>query len=118
MEYDLTRVHETNLKILKEIDRICRKYKIQYMLDGGTLLGAVRHQGFIPWDDDADVAFTRNHYEAFLKVVRRELPDTMELIMPWSFQKGRVFLILRQELFTKTAGPMRIQRRWSFMKAS
>ena len=44
MEYDLTRVHETNLKILKEIDRICRKYKIQYMLDGGTLLGAVRHQ--------------------------------------------------------------------------
>ena len=78
MQYDLTKVHETNLKILKEIDRICRKYKIKYMLDAGTLLGAVRHQGFIPWDDDADVAFTRSNYEAFLKVVKRELPDTME----------------------------------------
>lgn len=91
MEYDLTRVHETNLKILKEIDRICRKYKIRYMLDAGTLLGAVRHKGFIPWDDDADVAFTRNNYEAFMKVVRWELPDTMELVMPWSYRDGKAF---------------------------
>ena len=91
MEYDLTRVHETNLKILKEIDRICRKYKIRDMLDAGTLLGAVRHKGFIPWDDDADVAFTRNNYEAFMKVVRRELPDTMELVMPWSYRDGKAF---------------------------
>ena len=58
-EYDLTQVHRVNLNILKEIDRICRKYKIKYMLDAGTLLGAVRHQGFIPWDDDADVALDR-----------------------------------------------------------
>ena len=42
--WDLTRVHEVNLKLLKEIDRICRKYKIKYMIDSGTLLGAVRHQ--------------------------------------------------------------------------
>ena len=91
MQYDLTKVHETNLKILKEIDRICRKYKIKYMLDAGTLLGAVRHQGFIPWDDDADVAFTRSNYEAFLKVVKRELPDTMELLMPWDFRGGKNF---------------------------
>lgn len=91
MQYDLTKVHEINLKILKEIDRICRKYKIKYMLDGGTLLGAVRHKGFIPWDDDADIAFTRNNYEAFLKVVKRELPDTMELLMPEEFQGGKAF---------------------------
>ena len=62
--YDMSRVHEANLTILKEIDRICRKYNIRYMLDAGTLIGAVRHKGFIPWDDDADVAFTRNQYEA------------------------------------------------------
>lgn len=91
MEYDLTKVHEANLKILKEIDRICRKYKIKYMLDAGTLLGAVRHKGFIPWDDDADVAFTRANYDAFLKVVRRELPDGMELITPQAFGGGSRF---------------------------
>ena len=59
-DYDMSRVHQANLTILKEIDRICRKYNIKYMLDAGTLIGAVRHKGFIPWDDDADVAFTRN----------------------------------------------------------
>lgn len=48
--FDLTKVHEVNLKLLKEIDRICRKYKIKYALDSGTLLGAVRHGGFIPVD--------------------------------------------------------------------
>lgn len=87
--YDMSRVHSANLKILKEIDRICRKYKIQYALDAGTLIGAVRHKGFIPWDDDADIVFTRNQFEAFKKVVRRELPDTMELVEPDSFHEGK-----------------------------
>ena len=83
--YDMSRVHRANLTILKEIDRICRKYKIQYALDAGTLIGAVRHKGFIPWDDDADIVFTRNQFEAFKKVVKRELPDTMELVEPDRF---------------------------------
>lgn len=90
-DYGLQRVHETNMLILKEIDRICRKYKIEYRMDAGTLLGAVRHKGFIPWDDDADIAFTRNNYEAFLKVVRRELPEHMHLVTPQDFQGGKVF---------------------------
>ena len=89
--YDMSRVHEANLTILKEIDRICRKYNIRYMLDAGTLIGAVRHKGFIPWDDDADVAFTRNQYEAFMKVAPRELPDTMELLEPDSYRGGKAF---------------------------
>lgn len=89
--YDMSRVHEANLKILKEVDRICRKYNIKYALDAGTLIGAVRHKGFIPWDDDADVAFTRKQYEAFMKVVKRELPDTMELLEPDSYRGGRAF---------------------------
>ena len=101
--YDLSKAHEVNLKILKEIDRICRKYKIQYMLDAGTLLGAVRHQGFSPWDDDADIAFTRKNYEAFMKVVRRELPDTMELLMPWDFQKGRAFFDFTARIYYKNS---------------
>ena len=90
-QYDLTRVHQANLEILKEIDRICRKYKIKYLLDSGTLLGAVRHRGFIPWDDDADVAFTRPNYEAFLKVVKRELPEGMTLVEPKDLRGGKAF---------------------------
>ena len=90
-EYDLTKVHQANLGILKEIDRICRKYRIKYLLDAGTLLGAVRHKGFIPWDDDADLAFTRPNYEAFLKVVKRELPENMELLEPKDLRNGNGF---------------------------
>lgn len=89
--YDLTRVHEANRKLLKEIDRICRKYKIKYMLDSGTLLGAVRHQGFVPWDDDVDVVFTRPNYEMFMKVAPRELPAGISVLRPETIRGGKVF---------------------------
>ena len=116
--YDMSRVHEANLTILKEIDRICRKYNIRYMLDAGTLIGAVRHKGFIPWDDDADVAFTRNQYEAFMKVAPRERR------IPWSCWSRTVtgaerhFMILPPELFTKKVNAMRTARKCSIMRES
>ena len=90
-QYDMSGVHSANLKILKEVDRICRKYKIRYGLDAGTLIGAVRHHGFIPWDDDADVYFTRSQYEAFCKVAPRELPEGMELLEPDQMRGGKAF---------------------------
>ncbi len=90
-EAALARVHRANFRMLQEIDRICRKYKISYMMDSGTLLGAVRHQGFIPWDDDVDVAFTRPNYEMFLKVAPRELPEGMSLLKPEDLRGGRAF---------------------------
>lgn len=89
--YGLQAVQEANLKILKEIHRICEKYRISYALDSGTLLGAIRHGGFIPWDDDADIVMTRNQWEAFRKVAPRELCEGMHLLLPESFQGGRRF---------------------------
>lgn len=63
------------LQVLKEIDRICEKYEIPYFADWGTLLGVVRHGGFIPWDDDLDITMKRTDYERFLQVAERELPE-------------------------------------------
>ena len=54
-------------ELLIELDRVCKKLHINYSLFAGTMLGAVRHNGFIPWDDDADILMSRKEYEKFMK---------------------------------------------------
>ena len=71
--YDIRDIQKRMLDIMLEIDRICKKYSLRYLLDGGTLLGAVRHKGFIPWDDDADVMMPRDDYERFVEVSEKEM---------------------------------------------
>lgn len=67
------------LRMFKVIDFICRKHNLHYWMCSGTLLGAVRHQGFIPWDDDLDICMIREDYEKFLSIAQKELPDDMFL---------------------------------------
>lgn len=63
----LRHLHEVQLMILKDFIEFCEKHDIKYFMDGGSLLGCIRHDGFIPWDDDIDIILFRKDYEKFLK---------------------------------------------------
>lgn len=63
------------LELMKEIDRVCKKNNIEYFLAGGSCLGAIRHKGFIPWDDDMDIAMSRKEYKKFIKALEKDLGD-------------------------------------------
>jgi len=75
----LRRAQLRMLDILLEVDRICKKHDIPYWIESGTLLGAVRHGGFIPWDDDLDIATTMEGYEKMKEFLPKELPEKFVL---------------------------------------
>lgn len=82
-DYDqnqLKRLQAIELEMFKTVRAICNKHDIPYFALGGTLLGAVRHKGFIPWDDDIDVAIPRPYYEAFLQIAAKELPEHLGVL--------------------------------------
>lgn len=76
---ELKKLKETELQMLIEFIRICKAHDLRYFLLGGTALGAVRHKGFIPWDDDIDVALPRDDYMQFLNYAEKELPSNLFL---------------------------------------
>lgn len=72
-DIDRKKVQEKEVEILYEFDRLCKKHNIKYTLAGGTMLGAIRHKGFIPWDDDIDVYVLRNDFLKIRKIFPKEL---------------------------------------------
>lgn len=78
----LRKVQLTQLEILREVERVCRENDIQWFLCCGTLLGAVRHQGFIPWDDDLDIGMLRADYEKFCRLAPEKM-DPRFCVQNW-----------------------------------
>lgn len=106
---ELRTLQMIEVEMIMEIDRICKKCGIQYCISAGTQLGAVRHGGFIPWDDDADIAFLRPEYEKFREACETELDKERfyfqdyrnTLGYRWGYgklrRKGTEFVRLNQE---------------------
>lgn len=89
VEEKMKRAWAAQIEIIKEIERICEKHGINYFAGFGTLLGAVRHKGFIPWDDDTDIFMLRDDYGRFCKIVQQEAPKGYELLNPYTTQGYR-----------------------------
>lgn len=87
----MKRAWAAQLEILEDIDKVCKKNNIQYFAEWGTLLGAVRHGGFIPWDDDLDICMKRADYKKFLAVARQELPEGYGLLNCHNEYNGEVY---------------------------
>lgn len=74
------KIQKITLEILKEVIKICNDNNIDYHLCRGTLIGAIRHKGFIPWDDDIDIAMPRKDFDKFLEIANDKLPTKMEVL--------------------------------------
>lgn len=79
----LTKLHHDILTVMDEVDRVCRENNLRYYLFGGTCLGAIRHQGFIPWDDDLDIVMPRADFNRFLELT--EGKGTVQSVLKDSF---------------------------------
>ena len=80
--YDIRELQLHILDILVAIDKVCKEHNLHYYLVFGTMLGAVRHKGFIPWDDDIDIAMPRPEYETLRSHAHEWLPKQYEMICP------------------------------------
>ena len=94
-EIDLDELRKLQIDILNDIDNFCKKNKINYWIDCGTLLGAIRHSGYIPWDDDIDIGMLRDDYDKFVKSYNRKgnryQLNAVEINNDYYYPFGKVF---------------------------
>lgn len=94
-ELSLQEIQEAILDIMIYIDEICRKHHLTYFLSGGTLIGAIREKGFIPWDDDADIMMPRQDYNKLLQIIRKDSSlykiNSVELSKEWTLPIAKVY---------------------------
>lgn len=93
---DLQHLQTVILGIVKDIDELCQRNGIEYYLYGGSAIGAVRHNGFIPWDDDLDIIMTHDNYDRFIKVCREQLNSEkyffQQSVVDWPMLHSKVRL--------------------------
>lgn len=75
----MKRAWAASLEVLKAVERVCKDHDLKYFASHGTMLGAVRHKGFIPWDDDLDIGMSRRDVNKFIKYAREELPENYKV---------------------------------------
>lgn len=88
---NLEELKEIELGILLKIDEFCKKNNIRYALDSGTLLGAVRHGGFIPWDDDIDIIMPRADFDRFIELMKQDPPEGTALLHYTTYDRYAYF---------------------------
>lgn len=100
----LRKIQLANLKMMLIFDKLCKENGFQYWLDFGNLLGAVRHEGFIPWDDDVDLGMIRNDYEKFIEMYKNGIPKYDDLYLEFNNNgKNKCFLKIKHKKLSNIA---------------